>query len=86
MSQFDYSPLALFRTIDQFSHGKLNRDNLRTWLLNFECASKLTHKDIELWIRKFDRNADGALTYGDLVNAMQPLTSFTAKPTNPEEM
>ena len=41
INQFDYSILSIFRAIDQFSHGKITSDNLRTFLLNFDCASQL---------------------------------------------
>jgi len=36
INQFDYSILSIFRCIDQFAHGKITKDNLRTFLLNFD--------------------------------------------------
>jgi len=41
INQFDYSILSIFRSIDQFSHGKITSDNLRTFLLNFDCAAQV---------------------------------------------
>jgi Ca2+-binding EF-hand superfamily protein len=76
INQFDYSILAIFRAIDQFSHGKITRDNLRTFLLNFEYASSLDDYDIECWIRRFDSDNDSGLTFTDLVSSMEIMTNY----------
>ena len=70
INQFDYSILSIFRAIDQFSHGKITSDNLRTFLLNFDCAAQLQDEDVRNWIRRFDRDCDGGLLFADLVNAL----------------
>lgn len=75
-SQFDYSILSIFRAIDQFSHGKITADNLRVFLHGFECAAELADEDVTSWIRRFDLDADGGLTFGDLVNALQTMTNY----------
>ena len=36
LNSFDYSILAIYRAIDQFSHGKITKDNLRTFMYNFD--------------------------------------------------
>lgn len=76
---FDYSILAIFRAIDQFSHGKITRDNLRTFLLNFDIAADVEDADIESWIRRFDSDNDGGLRFTDLVSAMQIMTNYQRK-------
>lgn len=76
INQFDYSILSIFRAIDQFSHGKVTSDNLRTFLLNFDFAAKLEGEDIKNWIRRYDRDCDGGLMFSDLVNALQTMTNY----------
>lgn len=76
VSQFDYSILAIFRAIDQFSNGKVTQDNLRTFLLNFDCASDLDDGDLENWILRFDTDNDKALSFADLVGALQIMTNY----------
>jgi Ca2+-binding EF-hand superfamily protein len=79
LNQFDYSILAIFRTIDQFSHGKITCDNIRTFLLNFECASELSDQDYTNWVKRFDSNNDQALSFTDLANAMQIMTNYVRR-------
>lgn len=79
INQFDYSILSIFRSIDQFSHGKITSDNLRTFLLNFECAANLQDEDIKNWIRRFDRDCDGGLLFADLVTALQTMTNYARR-------
>jgi len=76
ISQFDYSTLAIFRTIDQFAHGTINNDNLRTFLRGFPCAADLHEDDLSNWIRRFDRDVDGALKFYDFINALQTVTNY----------
>jgi len=76
LNQFDYSILSIFRAIDQFSHGTINRDNLRTFLLNFNCASEVQQADIENWIRRYDKGCDRGLKFSDLITALETQTPY----------
>jgi Ca2+-binding EF-hand superfamily protein len=52
---------------------------LRTFLLNFDCASELEESDIERWIKRFDRDNDRGINFADLINAMQVMTNYQIK-------
>ena len=43
------------------------------------CAQDLEHQDIVNWIRRFDKDVDGALKFVDLVNALQTMTNYQPK-------
>jgi len=58
INQFDYSILSIFRAIDQFSHGKVTRDNLRSFLLDFDFAADIDDNDLDCWVRRFDNDND----------------------------
>ncbi len=45
-------------------------------MLNFDCASEIDDEDIENWIRRFDIDNDKALSFTDLVNALQIMTNY----------
>ena len=62
--------LEIFRHIDQYAHGKVNMDNLRLFLANFECAQDLDERDLSNWIRRYDTDVDGGLSFIDLVNSL----------------
>ncbi len=49
------------------------------FLKNFECARVLSEEDLAAWIRRFDKNVDGGLTFGDLVGALQTMTNYVRK-------
>lgn len=70
MCQFDYSCLAIFRAIDQFGHGTINVDNLRTFIKQFDCATLLEEDDLKNWIRRFDKDVDGGLKFSDFIMAL----------------
>ena len=76
VSQFDYSVLSIFRAIDKFAHGKINSDNLRLFLRQFECSKELNESDIGAWIARYDQDVDGGLGFTDLINALQTLTNY----------
>lgn len=71
--------LGIFRAIDQFSHGKLNGDNLRVFLRNFESSGQVSDDDIKMWIRRFDTNVDAALDFADVVTAFTQLGNYKRK-------
>lgn len=79
VSRFDYSILSIFRLIDKYGHGKLNADNLRVFLAQFECAQEIEHEDIVNWIKRFDKDVDGGLNFVDVVSALQTLTNYQPK-------
>ena len=74
ITKFEFSVLAAFRDIDQFSHGKLNTDNLRTWIHNF--YPKVIDEDLWLFVKYYDCDNDGALSYREFANSLQPCTSY----------
>jgi len=73
---FDYSILSIFRYIDQFSHGSINIDNMRTFLKRFPCASVLEEEDIGNWIRRYDKDIDGGLKFTDLCTALSCVMNY----------
>ena len=79
ISQHDYSVLAIFRLIDQYSHGKVNLDNLRIFMQKFECAQDLDEVDLNNWIKRYDTDVDGGLKFVDVVNALQTQTNYQPK-------
>ena len=79
VSQFDYSVLSIFRAIDKFAHGKINSDNLRLFLRQFECSKELNEADIAAWIARYDQDVDGGLGFTDLIIALQTLTNYQPK-------
>ena len=79
ISQFDYSILSIFRTIDKYAHGKINSDNLRLFLRQFECSKELNENDISNWIARYDQDVDGGLGFTDLINALQTMTNYQPK-------
>jgi Ca2+-binding EF-hand superfamily protein len=68
--------LAIFRLIDQYSHGKVVLDNLRIFMSKFECAQDLDEVDLGNWIKRYDSDADGGLKFVDLINALQTQTNY----------
>lgn len=70
ISQHDYSVLSIFRLIDEYSHGKVNLDNLRLFMGRFQCAQDLDETDLSNWIKRYDTDVDGGLSFVDLLNAL----------------
>jgi len=71
--------LGIFRAIDQFSNGKLNGDNVRVFLRNFDCNTQVSDDDIRMWIRRYDTNVDAALDFADVVSAFTQLGPYKRK-------
>jgi len=74
--------LGIFRAIDQFSNGKLNGDNVRVFLRNFDCNRQVSDDDIKMWIRRYDTNVDAALDFPDVVTAFTQLGNYKRKKAN----
>ncbi len=68
--------MSIFRTIDKYAHGKINSDNLRLFLRQFECSKELNENDISNWIARYDQDVDGGLGFTDLINALQTMTNY----------
>ena len=51
---------------------------MRTFLLNFDVAKEeeVQEQDIEAWIRRYDTDNDGGLSFTDLVNALDTMTNY----------
>lgn len=73
VAQHDYSILAVFRLIDQYSHGKVTTDNLRIFLSKFDCCADLTESDLKAWIARHDKDVDGGLNFVELIGALQTI-------------
>lgn len=69
----DYSILSIFRTIDQYSHGKITSDNLRIFTSKFESCADLTDEDLGAFILRNDKDVDGGLNFLELVDALQAI-------------
>ena len=49
------------------------------FLKNFEFATPILDSDLYNYLRRFDRDGDNALDYGDFVSSLTPKTNYSVK-------
>lgn len=48
-------------------------------MANFACAQDIDESDLSNWIKRYDKDVDGGLSFTDLVDTFQTLSNYQPK-------